>query len=109
MSQERDKKIDNAFQEYLDWAAFYHNGGPSNIDQARHIHRFAWNQGNNVAPREKVEKLISALSAYNEYFEAIKRGEYEANRRAAPLRSFEQILQDAGRSAIAEFEKEGAG
>ena len=56
--------------------------------------------------RAKLKKTVGCLMAYNEYFGAIATGEYDSNRRPAPLRDFEQLLLDKGRAASKEYRGE---
>lgn len=53
-----------------------------------------------------VKALYSLVSEYREYFNAIKEGEYENNRRTSPLRDYETKLQLEADSALIKF-KEG--
>ena len=52
---------------------------------------------------EEVKKLRNALRAWCEYFEAIKDGEYENNRRTSPLRSYEEVLLLKSRDALGDL------
>jgi len=58
----------------------------------------------------EAKKMRSCVAAYHEYFNAIKRGDYETNRRTKPLRGFELMLQNAGVEALTDFSEylEGA-
>lgn len=47
-----------------------------------------------------IENLSKTVAAYREYFDAIKQGEYNNNRRPAPLRDFEDVLQLKAETAI---------
>ena len=53
--------------------------------------------------RATLDKTTRCLMAYNEYFRAIASGEYDSNRRPAPLRDFEQLLLDKGGEASKEY------
>lgn len=49
---------------------------------------------------DKIKKLKKALAGWIEYFEAIRDGEYETNRRTSPLRDYEEVLLLSSKRAI---------
>lgn len=53
-----------------------------------------------AAAEAREADLLKVVSQYHEYFKAIERGEYDSNRRPAPLRDFEMILQASATNAI---------
>jgi hypothetical protein len=53
----------------------------------------------------EVDALRKALSAWVEYFGAIKDGEYDNNRRPQPLRSYEEVLLLKSRRALGKDKK----
>lgn len=52
------------------------------------------------ALESKLAKAVGLIGAWNEYFSAIKNGEYETNGRAKRIRVFEQVLIDEGQGII---------
>ena len=48
----------------------------------------------------RLKKCHSALGSFVEYFDAISRGEYDKNRRPAPLRTLELTFLEKGRKAL---------
>ena len=57
------------------------------------------------AIKEVIEKLVKTVTKYHEYFGAIEVGEYGDNRRSAPLRVYETIMQDKAKSLLNECEE----
>ena len=57
------------------------------------------------AIKEVIEKLAMSVTKYHEYFMAIEEGEYGDNRRPAPLRDYETIMQDKAKSLLNECEE----
>lgn len=62
-------------------------------------------EAENTELREVNEKLSYQVIKYYEYFKAIESGEYNNNRRSAPLRVFEEIIQDAALRTIELYDK----
>lgn len=58
----------------------------------------------NLEWKAQAEVLADSLHGFVEYFSAIERGDYAKNKRPAPLRTFEQILKDGGKSKLKAYE-----
>lgn len=66
--QKLAEETEKALQEYLDWAACYHNGGPSDLNAARREFGFGYRAGltkgkeiGRASMREEVKEFLSKL------------------------------------------------
>jgi len=53
-----------------------------------------------------VAELVSTVQKFAEYFGAIQRGEYDNNRRPAPLRPYEELILDMAEDVLAKFKEQ---
>jgi len=65
---------------------------------------------NDTEMDQAVAELVSTVQKFAEYFGAIQRGEYDNNRRPAPLRPYEELILDMAEDVLAKFkEQRGVG